>query len=188
MKRVCVFCGSRLGTSPAYVEAARSLGRLLAAQGLGLVFGGGHIGLMGAIADTVLAAGGEVIGVIPQGLVDRELAHTGCTALHVTQTMHDRKALMADLSDAFVALPGGCGTLDETFEILTWAQLGLHTKPIGLLNVDGFFDGLLAYLEHTVRQGFIKPADRRLLMHAAEPAALLAQLRGRTCAAGTKNL
>jgi uncharacterized protein (TIGR00730 family) len=176
MKRVCVFCGSRSGTSPAYAEAARSLGRLLVARGLGLVFGGGHVGLMGAIADAVLAAGGKAIGVIPQGLVNRELAHAGCTTLHVTQSMHDRKALMADLSDAFIALPGGCGTLDETFEILTWAQLGLHSKPIGLLNVEGFYDGLLAYLEHTARQGFIKPADRGLLLHAAQPEELLAQL------------
>jgi hypothetical protein len=145
----------------------------MAHRGLGLVFGGGHVGLMGAIADAVLQSGGEVIGVIPQGLVDRELAHRGCTQLHITRTMHERKALMADLSDAFVALPGGYGTLDETFEMLTWAQLGLHAKPVGVLNVNGYFGALLAFLDHTVREGFIKPAHRQLLRQAASADELL---------------
>src|SRR5262245_19885940 len=139
MKRVCVFCGSKSGDRPEYAEAGRRLGSLLARRGLGLVFGGGHVGIMGVLADVVLAGGGEVDGVIPQSLVDRELAHDRVTRLHVLETMHQRKALMADLSDAFVALPGGYGTLDELFEILTWAQLGIHAKPIGLLNVGGFF-------------------------------------------------
>jgi uncharacterized protein (TIGR00730 family) len=173
MKRLCVFCGSRGGAAPAYAEAARELGRRMAGRGLGLVFGGGHVGLMGALADAVLQAGGEVIGVIPQGLVDRELAHQGCTQLHITGSMHERKALMADLADAFAALPGGYGTLDETFEMLTWAQLGLHAKPVGLLNVHGYFDGLLTFLDYTVREGFIKPAHRHLLIAASTGEALL---------------
>jgi uncharacterized protein (TIGR00730 family) len=173
MKRLCVFCGSRGGVAPAYAEVARDLGQKMAHRGLGLVFGGGHVGLMGAIADAVLQSGGEVIGVIPQGLVDRELAHRGCTQLHITRTMHERKALMADLSDAFVALPGGYGTLDETFEMLTWAQLGLHAKPVGVLNVNGYFGALLAFLDHTVREGFIKPAHRQLLRQAASADELL---------------
>ncbi|HZY83935.1 MAG TPA: TIGR00730 family Rossman fold protein, partial [Gemmataceae bacterium] len=134
MKRVCVFCGSSSGTRPEYAAAARRFGAALAGRGLGLVYGGGHVGLMGALADAVLAAGGEVVGVIPQALVDRELAHGGLTELLVVNTMHERKALMADRADAFAALPGGFGTADELFEILTWAQLGLHAKPVGLLN------------------------------------------------------
>jgi uncharacterized protein (TIGR00730 family) len=173
MKRLCVFCGSRTGSKSIYADAARELGRLLPLRGLGLVFGGGHVGLMGVLADAVLDAGGEVVGVIPQGLVDRELAHPRCTQLHITASMHERKALMADLSDAFVGLPGGYGTLDETFEMLTWAQLGLHAKPVGLLNTAGFFDGLLAFIDHTVAQGFIKPAHRSLLKSAATPPTLL---------------
>src|SRR5271154_1308940 len=140
MKQVCVFCGSRGGSDGRYAASARALGELLAARGLRLVFGGGHVGLMGVLADAVLEGGGEVIGVIPQGLVDRELAHTRCTHMHITSSMHERKALMAQLADAFVAIPGGYGTMDELFEILTWSQLGLHRKRIGLLNVAGFFD------------------------------------------------
>jgi uncharacterized protein (TIGR00730 family) len=173
MKRVCVFCGSSSGITPTYAESTRALGMCLAARGLGLVFGGGRVGLMGVLADAVLDAGGEVIGVIPQGLVARELAHRSCTQLHVTASMHQRKALMADLADAVVALPGGCGTLDETFEMLTWAQLGLHAKPIGLLNVGGYFDALLGFLDHAAREGFIKPAHRRLLLTANHPEELL---------------
>jgi uncharacterized protein (TIGR00730 family) len=176
MKQVCVFCGSRMGTGPVYREAARALGQLMASSGLGLVFGGGHIGLMGVLADAVLERGGEVVGVIPQGLVDRELAHPRCTTMHVTASMHERKALMAHLADAFVALPGGFGTVDETFEMLTWAQLGLHHKPIGLLNVAGFFDGLLTFLDHTVQQGFVKPLHRHLLLKADTPHDLLETL------------
>src|SRR5262249_11009257 len=150
MKRLCVFCGSSAGGAAAYADAARRFGPALAAHGLGLVYGGGHVGLMGVVADAVLGGGGEVIGVIPQALVDRELAHTGLTALRVVATMHQRKALMADLADGFVALPGGFGTADELFEILTWAQLGLHAKPVGLLDVNGFFTPLLAWVERCV--------------------------------------
>jgi uncharacterized protein (TIGR00730 family) len=180
MKRLCVFCGSRLGAAPVYAEAARTLGRRMAERGLALVFGGGHVGLMGVLADALLEAGGEVIGVIPQGLVDRELAHKRCSQMHITASMHERKALMAQLADAFAALPGGYGTLDETFEMLTWAQLGLHHKPIGWLNVAGFFDGLLAFLDHTVREGFVKPIHRHLVVHAADPSDLLELLAGAT--------
>jgi uncharacterized protein (TIGR00730 family) len=176
MKRLCVFCGSRGGDRPIYAAAARKLGETLVARGFGLVFGGGHVGLMGVIADAVLAGGGEVVGVIPQGLVDRELAHPRSTSLHITASMHERKALMAELSDAFLALAGGYGTLDETFEMLTWSQLGLHAKPVGLLNTAGFFDGLLAFLDHTVTEGFIKPVHRRLVLHGDDPAALVEQL------------
>ncbi|MBI1917770.1 MAG: TIGR00730 family Rossman fold protein [Planctomycetes bacterium] len=173
MRRICVFCGSSAGGRPDYAEATTRLGRLLAERGLGLVYGGGHIGLMGVLADAVLAAGGEVIGVIPQSLVDRELAHPGLTELQVVATMHQRKSLMADLSDAFVALPGGYGTLDETFEILTWAQLGLHAKPVGMLNVSGFFDPLLAWIDRAVEDGFLKPQHRELLSLCDEPGELL---------------
>ena len=157
MRRLCVFCGSSTGNRPEYREAARQLGCLLARHDVGLVFGGGHIGLMGILADAILEAGGEAIGVIPQALVDRELAHRGLTTLHVVAGMHQRKALMADLADAFLALPGGFGTADECFEILTWAQLGFHSRPIGLLNVAGFFDALLAWLDHCVQEGFLLP-------------------------------
>jgi hypothetical protein len=148
----------------------------MAARGIGLVFGAGHIGLMGVLADAVLAAGGEAIGVIPQVMVDKELAHSGLTQLHVVGTMHQRKALMADLADGFAALPGGFGTGDELFEILTWSQLGLHTKPIGLLNVDRFFDPLLAWLDHAVAEAFVRPEHRRLLLEADDPERLLDQL------------
>ena len=173
MPRVCVFCGSKVGNNPLYAETARHFSTLLTARGLGVVFGGGHIGLMGVVADTVLQAGGEVIGVIPRSLVDRELAHGGVTVMHVVESMHERKALMADLSDAFVALPGGYGTADELFEILTWAQLGLHAKPIGLLNVAGYFDPLLAWVDRTVAEGFMKESHRRLLRVAESAEALL---------------
>jgi uncharacterized protein (TIGR00730 family) len=173
VKHVCVFCGSRTGDGPAYVEAARQLGQLLAARHLRLVFGGGHVGLMGVLADTVLQAGGEVVGVIPRALVDRELAHGGLTELHIVATMHERKARMADLSDGFLALPGGFGTADELFEILTWAQLGLHARPVGLLNVAGFFTPLLAWLDDVVATGFLRPRHRQLLLDAEEPGQLL---------------
>jgi uncharacterized protein (TIGR00730 family) len=159
-----------------YSDAARQLGRLLAGRGLGLVYGGGHVGLMGILADAVLTAGGRVVGVIPQDLVDRELAHTGLSELIVVDTMHQRKAIMAERSDAFVALPGGYGTLDETFEILTWAQLGLHDKPVGLLNVSGFFDGLLAWIDRAVREDFVKPKNRELLTVDDDAERLLGRL------------
>jgi uncharacterized protein (TIGR00730 family) len=177
MRRVCVFCGSKSGGRPVFAEAAQLLGRLLAERELGLIFGGGHIGLMGVLADAVLAAGGEVAGVIPQALVDKELAHSRLTELHIVGTMHQRKALMADRADAFVALPGGFGTCEEFFEVLTWAQLGIHDKPIGLLNVAGFFDPLLAWIDGAVAEGFIRPKHRSLLLVAAEPARLLDELQ-----------
>jgi uncharacterized protein (TIGR00730 family) len=176
MKRVCVFCGSSRGTNPAYCEAAQKLGHVLAKRGLELVFGAGHIGLMGVLADAVIAAGGHTIGVIPRAMVDRELAHAGLGRLHIVDTMHERKALMADLSDAFIALPGGFGTADELFEILTWAQLGIHQKPVGLVNTAGFFDPLLAWLDRAVTDGFLKPKHRRLLIEAANVEELLDRL------------
>jgi uncharacterized protein (TIGR00730 family) len=177
MQTVCVFCGSEKGNNPLYAQEARRLGQMLARTGLKLVFGGGHIGLMGVLADAVLEAGGQVIGVIPQALADKELAHQGLTELHVVDTMHQRKALMADLSQAFVALPGGYGTLDETFEILTWAQLGIHTKPIGLLNTAGFFDPLLAWIDRAVADRFLRAEHRKLLNVATDPDKLLDALR-----------
>ena len=173
MRRICVFCGSSTGKPAAYAEHARQLANALVARQLGLVFGGGHIGLMGVLADTVLKAGGQAIGVIPQALVDKELAHGGLSELHVVSSMHERKGLMADLSHGFLALPGGYGTADELFEILTWAQLGLHSKPIGLLNVAGFFDPLLAWLDHAVAEGFIKSKHRQLILEAADADRLL---------------
>ena len=179
MRRVCVFCGSSSGTRPEYAGAARRFGAALAGRGLGLVYGGGHVGLMGVLADAVLDAGGEVVGVIPQALVDKELAHGGLTELLVVGTMHQRKALMADRADAFAALPGGFGTADELFEVLTWAQLGLHAKPVGLLNVAGFFGPLLGWVDVAVREGFLRPEHRDLLTVADEPEALLDLLRRR---------
>jgi uncharacterized protein (TIGR00730 family) len=173
MRRLCVFCGSRVGNRVEYTDSARRMGTALAARGIGLVFGAGHIGLMGVLADAVLSAGGEAIGVIPQSMVDKELAHTGLTQLHVVDTMHQRKALMADLADGFAALPGGYGTGDELFEILTWAQLGMHAKPIGLLNVAGFFTPLLSWLAHAVEEDFLKPKHRQLLLEADDPDRLL---------------
>lgn len=176
MKRVCVFCGSSRGDNPAYSETAQKLGRLLSQHRLELVFGAGHIGLMGVLADAVIAAGGHTIGVIPRAMVDRELAHAGLGQLHVVGTMHERKALMADLADAFVALPGGFGTADELFEILTWAQLGIHHKPVGLVNTDGFFNPLLAWLDRAVADGFLKPKHRRLLIEAMTVEEMLERL------------
>ena len=164
MKRVCVFCGSNAGIRPEYGIAAQGLASVLARRGLGLVYGGGNVGLMGLLADSMLQAGGEVIGVIPQTLVAKEVAHRGVTALRIVDTMHQRKALMNELSDAFIALPGGFGTLDEFFEILTWSQLGIHGKPSGLLNVSGFYDSLLAMLDHAVNERFLRPAHRELVI------------------------
>ncbi len=178
MKRVCVFCGSSPGTRPVYAEAARATGRLLAERGIGLVYGGGNVGLMGAVADAALAAGGEVTGVIPRALMEREVGHRGLTTLHVTGTMHERKALMVDLSDGFMALPGGYGTLDELCEALTWSQLGIHARPCGVLNVDGYFDALLALFDHATREGFVREAHRALVLEAREPAALLEAMAG----------
>lgn len=172
-RRICVYCGSNPGVRPAYADAARRFGRLLGERGLGLVFGGGHVGLMGVVADAALGAGGEVTGVIPQALVDRELAHPDVQDMRIVRTMHERKALMAELADGFVALPGGLGTLDELFEIWTWAQLGLHGKPIGLLEVDGFFAPLVAYLDRAATEGFVRSEQRAMLLVETEPARLL---------------
>jgi hypothetical protein len=176
-QRICVFCGSSVGADPRYVEAARATGAYLARQGLGIVYGGGHVGLMGALADAALAAGGEVIGVIPHALVARELAHPGLTTLHVVATMHERKARMSALADAFLVLPGGLGTLEELFEVWSWAQLGAHTKPCGLLDVAGYWQPLLALVDHLQRQGFLAAADRALLVVDDAPERLLARLR-----------
>jgi uncharacterized protein (TIGR00730 family) len=178
-RAVCVFCGSSAGSRPEYADAARRLGRELAGHGLELVYGAGHVGLMGVLADAALEAGGRVVGVIPGALVARELAHRGLTELHVVETMHQRKALMADRSDAFVALPGGFGTADELFEILTWAQLGIHQKPVGLLNVLGYFDPLLGWVGHCVREGFLRSQHRQLLLVGDEPSALVGRLLSR---------
>jgi len=167
LRRVCVFCGSSPGRDPRHVEAARELGTELARRGIELVTGGGGTGMMGAVADAVLAAGGRVQGVIPRLLVQREVAHRALTRLHLVDTMHERKALMAELSDAFVALPGGLGTLDELFEALTWAQLGIHTKPIGVLDVAGYFGPLRALIEHAIEGGFIPAATRPRLFFAS---------------------
>lgn len=174
--RVCVFCGSNAGARPSYAQAALELGTLLAREDLGLVFGGGRVGLMGKLADAALAAGGEVVGVIPQALVARELAHRRVTDLRVVASMHERKALMAELSDAFIALPGGYGTLDEFCEILTWVQLGLQRKPCGVLNVEGYYDWLLRFFDHAVEERFIHPAHREMLIVDDDPSKLLARL------------
>jgi uncharacterized protein (TIGR00730 family) len=164
MRRVCVFAGSSAGQRPEYRIAAEHLGRALAGRGMGLVYGGAHVGLMGALADAAIEAGGEVIGVIPQALVDKEVAHHGLADLRIVHSMHERKALMAELSDGFVAMPGGWGTLEELFEILTWGQLGLHQKPCGLLNVAGYFDGLQSFLAHAVDEGFLRRAHTDSLL------------------------
>lgn len=176
MKRICVFCGSSVGADSAFARAAEEVGSNLGRRGIGLVYGGGNVGLMGVIADATLSAGGEVIGVIPQALVDRELAHRKITELRIVQSMHERKAMMADLSDAFIALPGGYGTLEEFCEILTWAQLGLHRKPFGLLNVTGFYDSFVAQIDHAVRMKFIRPEHRDLLMVEDTISRLLSRL------------
>ena len=173
LRRLCVFCGSATGSDPIYAEEVRRLARAMAARGPGLVFGGGSVGLMGVIADEALAAGGEVIGVIPHGLVAREVAHRGLRDQRVVPTMHARKALMAELADAFVALPGGVGTLEELFEVWTWAQLGIHRKPIGLLNTRGYFDPLLAFVDGAIAAGFVRPEYLRFLVVADAPEALL---------------
>jgi uncharacterized protein (TIGR00730 family) len=173
LRRVCVFCGSAAGHDPVYAEAARGLARALARRGAGLVFGGGSVGLMGVIADEALSQGAEVIGVIPHGLVVREVAHRGLSDQRVVPTMHARKALMSDLSDAFVAMAGGIGTLEELFEVLAWGQLGIHAKPIGLLNTRGYFDPLLAFVDRAIAAGFARPEYRAFLVVRHEPDALL---------------
>ncbi|MBL8858788.1 MAG: TIGR00730 family Rossman fold protein [Planctomycetes bacterium] len=176
LKSLCVYCGSSPGADPAFAHAARAVGRLVAESGRTLVFGGGRVGLMGVVADAALSAGGKVIGVIPQALMTKEVAHRGLTELHVVASMHERKAMMADLSDAFLALPGGIGTLEELFETWTWGQLGLHAKPFGLLDVDGFYGPLLEFLDLQVEQRFVRPEHRALLCVGREPREVLAQL------------
>ncbi len=177
MNRLCVFCGSRAGNRPEYVALARATGALLARDGITLVYGGGSVGLMGELADAALEAGGRVIGVIPRSLWEREVGHRGLTECHIVQTMHERKALMASLSDGFVALPGAVGTLDELFEIWTWAQLGEHAKPFGLLNSCGYFNALLSFLREVVRADFMKPVYLEMLQVETDPDRLLARLR-----------
>jgi uncharacterized protein (TIGR00730 family) len=173
MRRVCVFCGSRQGLSYTYEEGARQLGRALVEADVTLVYGGGRVGLMGVLADTVLDSGGEVIGVIPKALVRREIAHVGLSDLRVVGSMHERKALMSELSEGFIALPGGIGTLEELFEVLSWAQLGVHGKPCGLLNVEGYYDSLLAFLDHVAVQGFLDEEHRSMVLVETKPKLLL---------------
>jgi uncharacterized protein (TIGR00730 family) len=176
VRRLCVFCGSSRGSDPRYAQGAAELGRLLVSRGVGLVYGGGSVGLMGVVADAVLAAGGEVVGVIPDALAARELAHRQVVDMRVVPSMHARKALMADLSDGFVALPGGLGTLEELLEIATWGQLGIHRKPLGVLNIAGYFDPLVALLDHAVQEGFVSAESRALVRVAEAPEALLEDL------------
>ena len=169
MQSICVFCGSNTGANPAYAEAARDLGRRIAGRGLRLVYGGAKVGLMGALADAALAAGGHVTGIMPIALVEKEIAHAGLTELHTVGSMHERKAMMADQSDAFLGLPGGAGTLEEVFEVWTWGQLGHHRKPVGLLNVAGFYDRLAAFLDHQVHERFVREEHRRMLTIESDP-------------------
>ena len=173
MRSVCVFCGSKPGNDPAYAAGARRLGRTLAEEGITLVYGGGRVGLMGVVADTILDADGEVTGVIPKALVEREIAHSGLTDLRVVGSMHERKALMSELSEGFIALPGGTGTLEEFFEVLTWAQLGEHEKPCGLLNLAGYYDPLVALFDHMVAKGFLSEGYRATVLVETEPEPLL---------------
>ena len=173
MTRICVFCGSSVGNRPAYREAAGALAQALVRRGLGLVYGGARVGLMGVLADTMLQHRGDVIGVIPQALLDREIAHAGLADLRVVGSMHERKALMVELADGFIALPGGYGTLEEFSEVVTWAQLGLHRKPCGLLDVDGYFDPLLALFDGAEAAGFLRPENRALVLEANDPETLL---------------
>ena len=172
-KRICVFAGSSPGRQPQYVEAAQQLGEELCARGYDLVYGGGRVGLMGTVADSVLGNGGQVIGVIPEALAEKEVAHRGLTDLRVVTSMHERKALMAELSTAFIALPGGLGTLEELFEVLTWVQLGIHTKPCGLVNVGGYFNGLLEFISHAVEERFLKPDHQSMILVDSDIKALL---------------
>lgn len=176
MKSVCVYCGSSPGFRPEYAEAAKALGRAMAEQGLALVYGGGKVGLMGIVADSVMAHGGAAIGIIPDALMQKEVGHRGLTELHVVRNMHERKQMMADRADAFIAMPGGVGTFEELFETFTWAQLGYHDKPVGLLNVSGFYDGMLAFLNHAVGEGFLKQIHADMLHVSDSPSGLLGKL------------
>jgi uncharacterized protein (TIGR00730 family) len=176
MRNICVFCGSAFGNAPVYAETARRAGELIARRGLGLVYGGGHVGLMGTVADAALAAGGPVVGVITDFLRGREVGHHGLTELIVVRTMHERKAMMAERADAFLVIPGGIGTMDEFFEIWTWAMLGAHAKPVGLVNTAGYYDGLIAFTDHMVVKGFLKTQYRRLLLVGDTPESVLDQM------------
>jgi uncharacterized protein (TIGR00730 family) len=176
LSSLCVFCGSNAGAQPVYLEAAEAVGRGLAQRGLRVVYGGGKVGMMGAVADAARAAGGEVVGVIPQAIFDLEIGHTGIDDLRVVGSMHERKALMAELSDAFIALPGGIGTLEELFEVYTWAQLGIHSKPLGLIDVAGYYQPLVGFLDHAVQERFLRPETRTLLAVGEELDDLLGQL------------
>lgn len=176
IRSICVFCGSSAGNDPRFANAANEFGALLASEGITLVYGGGHVGLMGILADAVLANGGKVIGVIPRALWDREVGHRSLTELHVVETMHERKAMMASLADAFVALPGGLGTLEEIFEVWTWSQLGIHEKPVGFLDVDGFYAPLLAFLDHGVDAGFVRAQHRAMAIVDGDGASLLRRI------------
>ncbi len=180
---ICVYCGSRPGALPAYAQAARDLGQAIASLGHGLVYGGGNVGLMGIVADAVLSAGGPVLGVIPEALVQREVGHQGLSEQFVVPDMHVRKRMMAERADAFIALPGGIGTLEELYEVWTWRQLGYHDKPIGLLNVAGFYDGLLQFMDHTVAQGFLDDSQRSMPLVDTDPGALLARVLAAASAA-----
>lgn len=171
--RLCVYCGSSAGRLPEYAETARTMARAFIERDIGLVYGGASVGIMGVIADEMLARGGQVFGVIPQDLVDREVAHDGLTELYIVSSMHERKAVMAELSDGFIALPGGIGTIEELFEILTWAMLGIHDKPCGLLNAEGYYDKLAAFLDHAVAEWFVRPKYRSMLIVADDPVELL---------------
>jgi len=177
MKTLAVYCGAAHGANPVHADAARALARALVEHNIGLVYGGGKVGLMGTIADEVLRLGGEATGVIPRALVEREVGHAGLTRLFVVKDMHERKAMMSDLSEGFIAMPGGMGTLEELFEMVTWAQLGIHAKPIGLLNVNGFYDGLRAFVRHQVEEGFVRPAHEGLMIAESDPDALIRRLR-----------
>jgi uncharacterized protein (TIGR00730 family) len=176
MRRLCVYAGSNPGSHPDYADGARALAATMAERGIGLVYGGGKVGLMGVLADTILERGGEAIGVMPQALIDREIGHPGLTELKVVGSMHERKAQMAELADGFVAVPGGIGTLEELIEIYTWSQLGIHDKGCGVLNVRGYYDHLAAFLDHAVAEGFLRPQHRAVLSVASEPAELLDRL------------
>jgi uncharacterized protein (TIGR00730 family) len=176
IQSLCVYCGASSGNSASYVDAARLMGKALVEHHIALVYGGGKIGLMGAVADEVVRLGGSATGVIPQALLGKEVGHPGLTKLHVVKDMHERKAMMAELSDGFIAMPGGMGTMEELFEMLTWSQLGFHDKPIGLLNVLGFYDGLISFVDHMVTQGFLRPHHRQLLMQDTGAASLIGQL------------
>lgn len=177
MKSICVYCGASFGANPVYADAARALAAVLVEHNIGLVYGGGNVGLMGVIADEVLRLGGEATGVIPRALLEREVGHLGLTRQFVVKDMHERKAMMAELSDGFIAMPGGMGTLEELFEMLTWAQLGIHAKPVGVLNVNGFYDGLAAFVAHQREEGFVRAEHAGLMMVETTPEAIVRRLR-----------